>query len=1176
MKKLFALLAVVLAVVSCQRDADDLNVAMGGEQEVMLTVSLPEATRANSAEGALGEGNNLLSTHSLRYILEIHYNGKVLREVQTTKSASAVFPVRLAPDKTYTFVAWAYFVNNDNENPFYSINETEGLSNIVFTNWDNNANSELRDAYTCTMTKEFKAGVDLSMTLTRPFAKIRVISTDIADVRKFDLNPTSVEVTYHKSMYTSFDAVTGANVSTTEDFKHVVTLDENHTYADFETNEATLFADYILVDPTDGTVQFTMDVWAGNTLIKSTPFNTPIPVVANKLTTIKGAVLTEGGEVSVKVENDLGELETITIWDGKSLNEPAYDATNKTYTINKASELAWLSASVNNNSVNLSGCTILLNSSLDFGGNEFTPIKNAYNITFNGQGHYISNVTFVGQSTGYAALIELGYGDFKNVTFCNVKSNAAGSGRAGALVGYFTGGSIENVHVKNIELTGFQKLGGLLAYITPDRGEDILVKNCSVENVKISKNEQGEVYQAGGFIGYISSSNACSITLENCEVKGDIIINDTPELEASSSFNFYSAGFIGSIGSTTDATKCAVINLNNCKVGSVTATPALSVSPRSHELFGDCVAEGYDLGGRIPNVINIDGKQYVANGVTKDAEGNFYIANATGLKWVANVVNNTTPYTPTLFDNKYVYLMNDIDLNNEEWIPIGDDRSARTEFHGIFDGQNHTVKNVKITKKTDRDDENKSSYGLFGNVKGTVKNLTVENVSISGAPKFIGALIGRLNDGLVENCHVKNSTVECNNWTIGGLVGQLNNGTIKDCSVEGTTIKGYAAVGGIVGIALNKGGRTIENCTVKNCTIDQNGSFGYGNYDKMFGCIIGSTYSGELTVNLNGCTVENSTIKGTKSERLYGYVKEGDKLYIDNEFVAGFEVAKIGEKTYYNIDEAIENWTNNTTLTLLHDVTLNDVVKIKSTEARTLDLGTYTLTAASGKNAIEVTCEGRSSASYALTVNANATNPGGITAKGKACIYYKKSDSTKDRPIICIYNGVFNGSYSINSISNGNTNCPQIWIYGGTFNANVNLTKNMLRVWGGTFHGWINCTGDSSAYREISGGRFKSWQFMTADALGKFWVGTAKDTYDKGCYVDDEGYLVVGGPVITEETVADYEATYGVTFANKTTYSKWSSYLKYSSAAEHGLYYTNEDWLKTKETDAVSDSTIEE
>ncbi len=267
----------------------------------------------------------------------------------------------------------------------------------------------------------------------------------------------------------------------------------------------------------------------------------------------------------------------------------------------------------------------------------------------------------------------------------------------------------------------------------------------------------------------------------------------------------------------------------------------------------------------------------------------YTIYTANGLKWVADVVNNTTPYTPTLFDGKTVKLMNDIDLKNEEWIPIGDDRSQRTEFHGVFDGQGHTVKNVKITKKTDRDDENKSSYGLFGNLKGTVKNLTVENVSISGAPKFIGALVGRMNDGLIENCHVKNSSVECNNWTIGGLVGQLNNGKISGCTVEGTTIKGYAAVGAIAGIALNKGERVIEDCSVKNCTILQNGSFGYGNYDEMFGAIVGALYSGELTVNLNACSVENTTIKDVTSTELCGFISEGDKLVVD-----GYEILAPG------------------------------------------------------------------------------------------------------------------------------------------------------------------------------------------------------------------------------------------------------------------------------------------
>ena len=290
---------------------------------------------------------------------------------------------------------------------------------------------------------------------------------------------------------------------------------------------------------------------------------------------------------------------------------------------------------------------------------------------------------------------------------------------------------------------------------------------------------------------------------------------------------------------------------------------------------------------------------YKAPGVIFHEEENVYeISTKEGLRWVADVVNATTPYTPTIFDEAVVKLTNNIDLENEEWIPIGDDRSQRTEFHGTFDGQGYTVSNVKITKKTDREDENKSSYGLFGNLKGTVKNLTVKNVSISGAPKFIGALVGRINDGLIENCHVKSSSVECNNWTIGGLVGQWNNGKISGCSVEGTTITGYAGVGAIAGLALNKGERVMENCSVKNVTIVQNGAFG-GNYDKMFGSLIGALYSGELTVNVNNCSVENTTIKDEASSVLVGHIKEGDKLLIDgNIFITDGLLQSSDEKTY--------------------------------------------------------------------------------------------------------------------------------------------------------------------------------------------------------------------------------------------------------------------------------------
>ncbi len=324
------------------------------------------------------------------------------------------------------------------------------------------------------------------------------------------------------------------------------------------------------------------------------------------------------------------------------------------------------------------------------------------------------------------------------------------------------------------------------------------------------------------------------------------------------------------------------------------------------------------------------------------------------------------------------------------------------------------------------------------------------------------------------------------------------------------------------------------------------------------------------TINAEELTIENlpTTIKlyvdgelvDTFNNALGAGTNEDETAeYKALDCVYDYEVAKVGDKVYWNIDKAIANWTAGSTLTLLADVTLSDVITLKSTEHHILNLDTYTMTAAEGKNAIEITPEGAGTAAkQCLTINADSENPGGITATSKSCIYYKKTNGINDRLMVTINGGVFNGSYSINSSSNnGGQACPYYLINGGTFNGNVSLTKAMLKTTGGIFNGWVNCTGDSTAHRLIAGGTFKTWQFMTADAPNKFAVGTNKQTYDLGVYIDDNGYLVVGGPVITEA---------GTTFEASAGYDSWKTdnyfnnffyYLQYSSAATNGLYYTS-------------------
>ena len=246
----------------------------------------------------------------------------------------------------------------------------------------------------------------------------------------------------------------------------------------------------------------------------------------------------------------------------------------------------------------------------------------------------------------------------------------------------------------------------------------------------------------------------------------------------------------------------------------------------------------------------------------------YYITSADGLFAFAASVNKYSNYEYP-YSGETVLLMNDIDLGGAEWTPIGDYRFSANRFCGTFDGQGHTVSNFKITKKTDKNDSNKSSYGFFGNVEGTVKNLTVANSTVSSYA-YCGALVGRLNSGLVENCHVVSCTVATSYWQGGIMFGQVNGGSVKNCTVSGSSISGKSALGGMFGPVTAEGGDILfENCSVKNSAINQVGSFG-GSYDRYFGGMFGYLESGDNRIDINNCTVTNTTVKGKISSVLSG------------------------------------------------------------------------------------------------------------------------------------------------------------------------------------------------------------------------------------------------------------------------------------------------------------------
>ena len=294
MKKFFALLALVLGVVSCQTEGFDVNV--GGEQDVNITVSLPEGTRADSALGAFE--NIDMSQYDIRYIFQVfNAEGTVYKTKQVICSddTTVSFPVRLIPNRTYNFVVWADLVKNgETENTHYTIGES--LENIALNVWA--PMDESRDAYTGKTSVVFN-GDPIKVNLTRPFAKLRVKTTDMNEL--LGVVPAKAKVTYLTEHYTSFNAVNqtpGNKDDKAHDTFEIVEYTENEGEG-----KMTLFTDYFFATAEQEVVNFTLEVFEANEApIISRTFNTSIPVKRNNLTTIEGDILTMGDNITVEVK----------------------------------------------------------------------------------------------------------------------------------------------------------------------------------------------------------------------------------------------------------------------------------------------------------------------------------------------------------------------------------------------------------------------------------------------------------------------------------------------------------------------------------------------------------------------------------------------------------------------------------------------------------------------------------------------------------------------------------------------------------------------------------------------------------------------------------------------------------------------------------------------------------
>lgn len=179
------------------------------------------------------------------------------------------------------------------------------------------------------------------------------------------------------------------------------------------------------------------------------------------------------------------------------------------------------------------------------------------------------------------------------------------------------------------------------------------------------------------------------------------------------------------------------------------------------------------------------------------------------------------------YENRYIALANDIDMEGEELLPVCQDAAAKLQFLGNFDGRGFAIKNLRVQtvafftednvtgtavpgQVNPRDAKSKAYGGIFATLgKGSVvKNLVVDKSCDIQCFSYGGAIAGSVF-GTIENCY-NYAAVKVYFSHSGGIAGYVKEGgRIAGCYNEGTIYTNANTVGGIAGM-VEKG--TIENC----------------------------------------------------------------------------------------------------------------------------------------------------------------------------------------------------------------------------------------------------------------------------------------------------------------------------------------------------------------------------
>lgn len=236
----------------------------------------------------------------------------------------------------------------------------------------------------------------------------------------------------------------------------------------------------------------------------------------------------------------------------------------------------------------------------------------------------------------------------------------------------------------------------------------------------------------------------------------------------------------------------------------------------------------------------------------QDAQKVAHIYTAEGLKEFAALVNGAksrgAEATGETFAGWTINLVNDIDLNNEEWEPIGFNGK---KFSGTFDGNGKTISNFNIKQSE------VTGVGFIGNLSvGTVKNVKISTANVVGK-KNVGAVVGSAIASTITNCSADNVKVTAtvvngdDGDDAGAIVGYISGESksiVSENIVTNSTVTAYRDLGAVVGTANSN--TIVKNNKASNTQVIADRTAEY-NEDKPIqaGAIVGNILDSTVEEN---------------------------------------------------------------------------------------------------------------------------------------------------------------------------------------------------------------------------------------------------------------------------------------------------------------------------------------